>query len=107
MDDESNILLRASGSTPEHYSWLALASFICAVLAVAGLLLAQIADALVILVLMFVPAVITGHLARSQFRRAPRQFRNESMATFGLSVGYLVLFLNAFTLAAMIWLGTR
>ncbi len=107
MDDESNVLIRAAGSAPARYSRIALASFICGALSVLGLLLGQFASAFVYLVLLFVPAIVMGHLARRQFRRAPGQYRNESMATFGLSVGYLGLFLNAFTLAAMFWLASR
>ena len=104
MDDESNVLLKASSGVPAHYSRLALASFVCAVLSIAGLLLGQLLQGAVYLVLFFVPAIVTGHLARRAFRQSPGTFRNESMATFGLSVGYLGLFLNVFVLIALAFL---
>lgn len=108
MDDRSNVLVRAAGDgNRPRYSVPALASFVCAAIAMAGLLLSQFITGLVYLVLFFAPAIVMGHVARRQFRRAPGVFRNESMATFGLSVGYLCLFLNAFVIAAIFWLASR
>jgi hypothetical protein len=107
MDDESNVFLRATGNAPVRYSRLALSSFVCGALSIAGLVLSQVVGAFVYLVLLFAPAIVTGHLAHRQFRRAPGQFRNESMAQFGLWVGYLVMLLNGFALGAMIWLASR
>ncbi len=104
MDESANVLLRAAGAGPRPFSRFALASFVFAVVSILGLLLGQFAQGLVYLVLCFVPAIVAGHLARRQFRRSPGTYRNESMATFGLSVGYLALFLNAFVIAAMMWL---
>ena len=71
------------------------------------MLLGPIWQPLVVLVLLFIPAIVAGHLARRQFRASPGQFRNESMATFGLNVGYLCLFLNLVAIAAMVWLSKR
>jgi hypothetical protein len=107
MDDKSNVLARAAGGAPAKYSRAALASFVCGVASILGLLLAQLAPGLVYLVLLFLPAILLGHAARRRFRKAPGQYRNESMATFGLAVGYLGLFLNAFVLMAMVLLGAR
>lgn len=108
MDDASNVLLRAGGGgPPQGFSRWALASFVCAALSIGGLVLGPFAQPLVYLVLLCLPAIVGGHLARRQFRKFPGAFRNESMATFGLSVGYLALFLNAFVLAAMLLLASR
>jgi len=108
MDDRSNVLLNASSNgRPRALSRLAVASFVCATLSILGLILAQFEQALVVLTLCFVPAIITGHFARRQFRSHVGKFRNESMATFGLAVGYLGLFLNLFVVAAMVFLATR
>jgi len=107
MDDRDNVLLGArAGGQPLTYSRLALASFVCAVLSMTGLILAQLEQALVALTLFFIPAIVMGHLARSRFRAKPGAFRNESMATFGLAVGYLVFFLNVFVVATMLFLVT-
>jgi hypothetical protein len=105
MDDRSNVLLRARGQTPGAFSRIAAASFVSAVLTLAGLLAGPWLQPAAWLFLCFAPAIVLGHLARRKFRRSPGKFRNESMATFGLCVGYLGLFLSAFVIAAMLALG--
>jgi hypothetical protein len=105
MDDESNVLLRAAGRGPQRMSRLATASFASAAASMAGLVLGGFSPFITGLFLFFVPAIVLGHLARRAFRSHPGEFRNESMATFGLSVGYLGLFLSLFVIGAMIWLG--
>lgn len=103
MDDRSNVFVRVAGTGPDRYSRIALASFISAVLTMLGLLFGRLAPPIVYLFLCFVPAIVTGHLARREFRLKPGRFRNESMATFGLTVGYLGLFLTIFIVAAIVF----
>lgn len=107
MDDDSNVLLKSAQQQQARedraYSRLALASFICANLTLAGLLLGALVYPLVYLFLAFIPAIVTGHLARRQFKRAHGAYRNESMARYGLAIGYLGLFLSLFVIFAMIF----
>lgn len=105
MDDESNVLLQATtdSTQPAKFSRAALVSFVCANLTLIGLLLGRLAPGVVYLFLAFVPAVIAGHIARRHFRKEPGLYRNESMARYGLAVGYLGLFLSVFVIAAMIF----
>ena|SRR5690349_8615915 len=118
MDDDSNILLKAArqaGSMPaaspataqvpadSRFSRYALASFVCATLSLAGFVSGNVVPYAPYVFLFFVPAIICGHLARREFRSAPDAYRNTPMATYGLAVGYLGLFLSAFVISAMIF----
>jgi hypothetical protein len=107
MDDRSNALLRAAGRGPDRLSRLAAASFGSGALTLLGLVAGPFSRAIVFLFLFFIPAIVLGHLARRSFRRYPGEFRNESMALFGLWVGYLGLILSVSVIAAMIWLARR
>ena len=40
-------------------------------------------------------AVVCGHLARAEIRRAPQQLQGDGMAIAGLIVGYLITLLGA------------
>ena len=101
MDDDRNVLLGDSESPRLKRSSLALASFLCANLSLVGLLAALFIPGLVYLYLLFVPAIVTGHLARRTFRELPGVFRNEAMATYGLVVGYLGLSLSVLALVVL------
>ena len=59
-----------------------------------------------------VVAVVTGHLARSEIRRAPERYDGDGMAVAGLILGYLMLGLwllgfavLLFLLGGLAWLG--
>ena len=86
MDDQKNAFLKAAESPRGRRSALAAISFLTANFSLVGLLAAQFAPVLVYFYLMFVPAIVSGHLARRAFRRQPGMFRNETMATYGLAV---------------------
>ena len=101
MDDDRNLFLGNSESPRGKRSGYALASFICANLSLVGLMAAQFIPGLVYLYLLFVPAIVTGHLARRAFRKLPGVFRNEAMATYGLAVGYLGLSLSVLALVVL------
>lgn len=118
MDDDSNVLLKAtrqSGSSPgqpaladraggdSRFSRFALASFVFATLSLAGFVSGTVVPFAPFVFLFFIPAIICGHLARREFSRAPDVYRNTSMATYGLAVGYLGLFLSIFVVSAMIF----
>ena len=105
MDDEPNVLLKAAEAPQGRRSPLAIASFITANLSLAGLLLGNVAPVLVYLCLLFVPAIVTGHMARRAFRKHPGAFTNEPMAAYGLAVGYLGLIITLFVVAVLV-LGT-
>ena len=105
MDDEPNVLLKAAETPQGRRSPLAIASFITANLSLAGLLLGNVAPGLVCLFLLFVPAIVTGHMARRAFRKHPGAFTNEAMAAYGLAVGYLGLIITLFVVAVLV-LGT-
>ncbi len=104
MDDEPNVLLKAAQTPQGRRSALAIVSFIASNLSLAGLLLGNVAPGLVYLFLFFLPALISGHLARRAFRKHPGAFTNEAMAAYGLAVGYLGLIITLFV-AAVSWLG--
>ena len=61
-------------------SALAIVSLVCGILGV-----------LPFPILASVVAVITGHLARAEIRRAPERYEGDGMAVAGLVLGYLVL----------------
>ena len=42
-------------------------------------------------ILASVVAIVTGHLARAEIRRAPERFGGDGMAVAGLVLGYVVL----------------
>lgn len=105
MDDEPNVLLKAAETPQGRRSLPAIASFIAANLSLAGLLLGNVAPVLVYLFLLFVPAIVTGHMARRAFRKHPGAFTNEPMAAYGLAVGYLGLIITLFVVAVLV-LGT-
>ncbi len=101
MDDEPNLLLKAAEAPQGRRSPLAITSFVAANLSLAGLLLGNVAPGLVYLFLFFVPAIVTGHLARRAFREHPGAFTNEAMAAYGLAVGYLGLVITLFVVAVL------
>lgn len=118
MDDDSNILLKAARQSGQNaaaspsaaqvpadsrFSRFALASFVCATLSLAGLVSGKIVPYAPFVFLFFIPAIICGHLARREFQAAPDAYRNTPMATYGLAVGYLGLFLSIFIISAMIF----
>jgi hypothetical protein len=107
VDDDSNILVQAAqgDSPPSRYSRLALASFVSGVMTLGGLLLGGLAQPLALLFLAFIPAVVTGHLARGQIAREPGAYRNASMARFGIAVGYFGLLVSVFILGALFFGG--
>lgn len=101
MDEQRNVLLEGAESPRGRRSAFATTSFVCANLSLAGLMAAQIVPALVYFYLLFVPAIVTGHLARRAFRKLPGIFRNEAMATYGLAVGYLGFSLTILSLVIL------
>jgi len=107
VDDDSNLLARAAqgGTAASKYSRLALVSFLCGMATLAGLLLGNVFQPLVYLFLAFIPAIVTGHLARRRIRHEPEAFRNASMARFGMGIGYLGLLLSLFILGALFFGG--
>lgn len=59
-------------------------------------------------------AIITGHLARAEIRRAPDRFEGDGLAVAGLVMGYLVILLSVLAVLAfllffggLIWLGSH
>ena len=46
-------------------------------------------------------AVVCGHMARSEIRRAPDALEGDGLAVAGLVLGYLVIALTVLTLAAI------
>lgn len=104
MDDRSNVLLKAvQAPVANRFSRFALASFVCANLSLGGLVAGPWVPGAPFAFLFFIPAIVCGHLARREFRLNPDAFRNPPMATFGLAVGYLGLFLSIFVISAMIF----
>lgn len=101
MDDGRNVLLKGSESPGEKRSAFAMTSFVCANFSLVGLIAAPFFPALVYLYLLFVPAIVMGHLARRIFRKRPGIFRNEAMATYGLAVGYLGFALTVLSLVIL------
>ncbi|MGY0559673.1 DUF4190 domain-containing protein [Luteimonas sp. A277] len=65
---------------PRQYSVLAVISLVSGILGVFP-----------IPVLASVIAVVTGHLARAEIRRAPERFDGDGMAVAGLVLGYLMI----------------
>ncbi|MGY0635139.1 DUF4190 domain-containing protein [Luteimonas sp. A478] len=65
---------------PRQYSVLAVISLVSGILGVFP-----------IPVLASVIAVVTGHLARTEIRRAPERFDGDGMAVAGLVLGYLMI----------------
>ena len=47
-------------------------------------------------------AVVTGHLARSEIRRAPGQLEGDGMAVAGLVLGYLSLAVALLAMVALV-----
>ncbi len=104
MDDRSNVLLKAAQpEQTDRFSRFALASFVCANLSLAGLVAGPWVPGAPYAFLLFIPAIVSGHLARREFQRNPDAFRNPPMATYGLAVGYLGLFLSIFVISAMLF----
>lgn len=102
MDDKTNLFTQGTVPVEAKPSRLAIASFVSGVLTLAGLVLGNIFPPLVFLFLAFPFAVVLGHLARRAFRRRPGKFSNEAMATYGLTLGYLGLFLTVVVVGAML-----
>jgi len=86
-DDDSNIFFSHIPQAPTRKSRWAIASFVCGNLMLLGLLLGLAYWAFAVLVLLCVPAVITGHLARREIRKDPAAYTNAGMATYGLVAG--------------------
>jgi hypothetical protein len=101
MDDRSNILLRSAEPAPARRNIAAIVSFVAAALSLAGLVLGPWVTGAVFAFLGFVPAIVSGHVARRQLTKRPGAFSNPGMATFGLAIGYLGLFLTAFVVISM------
>lgn len=103
MDDESNVLLGTKIGARPPRSLLAIASFVSGCLTLAGLVFGSVVPGMVYAFLFFVPAIVTGHLARRGFRKDGQAHRDERFATFGLSTGYLGLFLSIFVVSMMVF----
>lgn len=103
MDDQSNVLLRATQPAPQRNSMAASISFGAATFTLAGLVFGRWISGAEYLFLAFVPAIVAGHLARRAFRREPGAYRNEGMATFGLAIGYFGLFLTILLISGMVF----
>lgn len=103
MDDQSNVLLRASQPAPLRTSRTATASFVFAALSLAGLVSGPWVNGAEYGFLCFIPAIVAGHLARHAFGKSPGAYRNEGMATFGLAIGYFGLFVSIVVISAMIF----
>lgn len=101
MDDKDNILVQASDE-PADKSRSAVASFVLANVALAGLFLSQLYAPLVALYLAFPGAIIAGHLAKRDLRRDPKRYTGFAMAQYGLMVGYFCLMITVLVVAAMI-----
>lgn len=97
MDDSSNLLLQGT-RLPARYSRYAVASFASAVASLAGLVLSPLFYPFVYLHLLFPVAIVSGHVARRQMRKRPMAVKGVGMATFGLWIGYIDLFLAALAL---------
>jgi len=89
-------------STPiRQTSGLAVASLVCGILGWS-----------VLPWLGSIAAIVTGHLARAEVRRAPDRLQGSGMALAGLILGYSMLVLTVaglvlvfFVLGGMVWLG--
>jgi len=101
MDDKSNLLSQARSAPEQRLSIPAVVSFVAGNLSLAGLILGLLFPWMVYLFLGFLPAIVAAHLARRSFRKSPGVYRNESMATFGISIGYLGLSLSIFVIILM------
>lgn len=102
MDDDTNILAKAVDMPGARISRLALASYVSAILTIAGLLLENALPGAICLFLFFMPAIAAGHLARRAFRKRPGFYRRQAMATFGLVIGYLGLIMSALAIGAIL-----
>ncbi|MGH8030933.1 MAG: DUF4190 domain-containing protein [Luteimonas sp.] len=78
-------------STVRDTSPLALVSLIAGVL---GLTLMPLLGSVV--------AIITGHIARSDIRRAPERLSGDGLAVTGLALGYAAVLLAVFAVVAMV-----
>lgn len=47
-------------------------------------------------------AIVTGHMARSEIRRAPETYDGDGMAVAGLVMGYLVIALSVLAVLAIL-----
>lgn len=104
MDDQSNVLLRAAQpAAPARLSLAANLSFVFAALSLVAFVLARWVPGVVYGFLLFIPAIVAGHIARRAFQKNPGAYRNEPMATFGLAIGYFGLFVSILVISAMMF----
>ena len=101
MDDRSNVLLRAAAPPPRVRNVAAMTSFALAAASLAGLVLGPWVPAASYVFLLHLPAIVAGHIARRQFAKRPGAYANESMATFGLAIGYFGLFISVVIVVSM------
>ena len=76
-----------------QYSALAIVSLVCGILGVMPFPF-----------LASVVAIITGHLARAEIRRAPERYEGDGLAVAGLVLGYLVIALWVLGVAVFVLL---
>lgn len=100
MDDKDNILLQASGDTPQK-SRNAITSFILANTAIGSLFAAQLIPPIIFLYLAFLGAIIYGHLGKNDIRKDPDHTTGFAMAQYGLMVGYFCLLLTTIVIIAL------